>query len=472
MKTLSKIALAAMAVLLVGSVVCYHERMFADTAFIGFSIINNQEFAIQHGRNGAFISQLIPMLGAKLHLPLKALLIGYSVGFNLFFFAVAAVLVYAYRQYKLAILMALYYVLFITHSYYWACTEVSLAIAWMFLLLGTLLYFGKRKIHPAITLVPFVLLAYCTISTHLITLIPTAFLWLYFILDKDEWPYSLKQSILFTAVLAAVVAVRSLSTAASHHPYENSIVHDVTHFSIADIIHTFSSPVVTTFFNRVATIYWPAIPVFIAGIIALFRQGKKLLAVYSIVAVLGYIVIMGLAYGNLDNNVLLFHIEAEWASLAVIAAAPFVTAFLPAINARMAVVALSLLFVVRFLYIGNACSLFHWRVTFEQKVLAEMRKKGISKMAIVETAELREKLMLTWALPEETMLLSAEAGEMPQRTFFLVNPDDKDALQTAADPKMFKSAFGPIDKRGLNATYFAIDTTTPYKVVTYAELFK
>lgn len=471
-KTLSKIALAAMALLLVGAIVFYRERMFADTSFIGFSIINNQDFAIQHGRNGSFISQVIPLLGAKLHLPLRALLVGYSVGFNLFFLAVVAILAYGYKQYKLVVTMSLYYVLFVSYSYYWACTEISQAIAWMFLLLGTLMHYGGKKHGTLIVMLPFIVLAYCTISTHLIVLLPMGYLWLYFILDKDEWPFSIKQTLLFTMVLGAVIAVRHFATSADHHSYEDGIVHDVTHFSIADIIRTFSTPVVKCFFIRVATIYWPAIPVFIAGIVALFRQKKKLLAVYSILAVLGYIIIMGLAYGSLDEHVLLFHIEAEWASIAVMVATPFVLAFLPTLNIHTGVIVLSLLFIVRFAYILNAYPAFHWRVIFEEEVLAQMRKKDIPKLAIIENSQLREKLMLTWPLPEETMFLSATDGDVPGKTFLLVNSDDKAILKIAADPRFFTTTFAAINQRALNAVYFNFDTVTPYKITTYEELFK
>ena len=152
LKKAAGIALAALAILLTGAIVFFKERvLFADAAYILFNILNYHSFAIQEHRYGSFITQVVPFLGQKLHLPVKFLIIGYGVSFNLFYFTVAAVLVYRYRQYRLAILMAFYYFLLVSQSYFWINNEIQQAVAWMFLLFGATIY-TRVNVHLQVRL--------------------------------------------------------------------------------------------------------------------------------------------------------------------------------------------------------------------------------------------------------------------------------------------------------------------------------
>src|SRR5436189_1245756 len=93
LKQSSKVALAAMAVLLIGAFVLYRERaLFADGAFLTFNIINYKTLAIQWNRYGSIVSQIFPWVGAKVGFPLRTILLGYAVSFNVFYFLVAAIL--------------------------------------------------------------------------------------------------------------------------------------------------------------------------------------------------------------------------------------------------------------------------------------------------------------------------------------------------------------------------------------------
>jgi phosphate starvation-inducible membrane PsiE len=79
----SKIALAALGILLILSVIFFKERVFfADASYVLFDILNYKKFAIQEHRYGSFITQIVPYLGAKLHLPIRALVFSYAVIFN------------------------------------------------------------------------------------------------------------------------------------------------------------------------------------------------------------------------------------------------------------------------------------------------------------------------------------------------------------------------------------------------------
>ena len=132
----AKVALAAMTALFVLAIVFYRERvLFADAAYIAFHIINDKSLCIGKNRYGAIATQIFPYLEQQFHLSLKAILIGYGISFNLFFLSVNACLVYVFKQYRLAILMGLYFFLFVSESFIWV-SDIPQGISLMFLLYG------------------------------------------------------------------------------------------------------------------------------------------------------------------------------------------------------------------------------------------------------------------------------------------------------------------------------------------------
>lgn len=63
--------------------------MFQDTAFYLFNIIHKEGFTVEHFRHvAAFFTQIIPVILVKVHAPIRWVMIGYSLNFILFYYAV------------------------------------------------------------------------------------------------------------------------------------------------------------------------------------------------------------------------------------------------------------------------------------------------------------------------------------------------------------------------------------------------
>ncbi|MCD6011226.1 MAG: hypothetical protein K0Q79_1088 [Flavipsychrobacter sp.] len=472
LKKLSIIALAAMGVLLVGAIILYKQRiLFADAAYIVFNIINYERTSIQFNRYGSFITQIFPYAAVKMHLPLKQVLILYSASFNIFYFLVAGVL-YRCRQYALTILMALYYFLIISSSWFWTNNEVHQAIGWMFLFYGVTIYMGTRKANIVLISVAFSLLAFITIFTHFVVIIPTVFLWVYFIIEKNNWPFTKRTTILLSAILVAIIAYKYIDATGPMPSYETGHLHNLTHFSIKDIIKSFNTPVVRVFVYRCLVNYWAATIIFIIGMVVLIQQKQKALAIWTIISFIGYHIIMGLTYGDLDKYVLLFHIESEWASIGIIMAVTFVFFVLPKLSYRNAALLLTFIFLARMAYIASAFPGFNQRIPFNEQIITQMKKKGHTKLAIVSNYNLMTINKLTWGIPYETLITSAMRGEKPQSFFFFVNPDETATIEAAKTRKQFFSGNLFDNISSLNAKYFLIDTTAVYQVMTYEELMQ
>jgi hypothetical protein len=460
-----------MGILLLSAMLLYKERLlFADTSYIATFIINLKRLFIQEGRYGSFITQIVPYMAMRMHMPMAVIGFLYAISFNLFYFIVCAILVYGYREYKLAILMSFFYFLLVTESYFWIINELHQAIAWMFLLLGTTLYLGRRKANFLFTLCVFSPLAFLTISTHFIVIIPLLFIIGFYIIGRDEWPFSPLRTAILAAVILIIVATKYHITNTSS--YDAAHLQGIAHLSGDSIVKAFGTPVIYMFGIRCLTLYWSAVIILFVGFVVLIRARRFGQLAWVVASMVGYIAIMGITYAKEDKNVMLFHIESEWLSISIIMSMAFIYYFLPSLSPRKAAITLLALFIIRIGYIAYYTPDFIWRVDFAKSVLARMREKHITKLALYEDDSYTKRYRLTWCAPFESMILSAMAHDKTCLTFFVLNKDDTRVRDMVQNAKGFYDSFAIWPVSSLNCEYFPIDSVNTYQVLSYRDLMK
>lgn len=468
LKPVAKAAISALVLLLVGSVYYYKERMlFSDASYIAFRIINDSSLYIQELRYGSFITQIVPLVCSKLHLSLHTVILAYSISFNLFFLIIAVCLVWWFRQYGFAVIMCLYYFLFVSETYFWTNNEIHQAVAWMFFWLGSTIYMGKNGANQTLGITLFTLLGALTVATHFLVVIPCLFLWIYLILEKKDWPFNRRQTIIYSAILATLIFTKLMISLSL--PYDGPHLHDPTHVSLHDILNTFGNVVIVSFLKRCLTNYWLAVLVFVAGMATLMITKEKKLFYWTLLSTVGYMVAIKLAFGGY-GDMLLFYIESEWASMGIIIGAAFVFHFLPRLKPALAVGAFLLIILVRSLYILSAAPIFEKRTRIKERVFAKMEEKNITKLVLNDSI-LRKNYLGEWSMAEESLMLSVLNKDYRQRTFTFANDFTLSLVGSAGNTFMIESYCAkPINK--LNNTYFSIDTIETYKVLTREELFK
>ena len=466
LKKAAEIGLASLTVLLIGSFVFYKERLFfEDPSYISFFILNFRSLDIQVHRYGSFITQLVPYIGQQLQLPIKPVLIGYAVSFNLFYLITASLLVYRYKQYRLALLMALYYFIFVSDSYFWISNEIHQAVAWMFLFFGVSIYLGFKGTKVFLFLVPFLLLAFLTLFTHFVVLIPTVYLWVYFILEKKNWPFSNKITIILSCLLTAIIILKFMSA----QSYDSMVMTGLTKSSLGDIPGAFTKPEIKKFCTRCLVNYWIAIPVFLSGMVSLFRNNQILPALWTALTLIGYFIVMGLIYvGSIPS----YYAESEWQSLGIIIAAPFVFSLLPHLKWSHTAGLITCIFLIRMIYMSTAIPAFSWRVGFEERVMNQMKHKGIYKLALIVDNDTDSRCISNWGASDETLLMSAMNGDKPLRTFFFIRKEDTALISKVTGTIGFYDTYLILPQDKLNRNYFVIDTTKSYVVMDYKELMK
>jgi len=459
--TPNRAVIGLFAILLLGAIVFYLERiLFLDASFILFRIVNMDMLQIQEYRYGSFITQGVPWIAAKLHLPLNVIVLLYSISFNLFYFIVAGLLVFKFRETALGILMAFYYTLFVSDTYFWTNNEVHQGIAWMFLFFGTMLMLGKKKISTWSVLPIFCILSFLAIFTHPLVAFPCWFLWFFFGSRKD-WPYGRIWSVAFTIILIVITYKKfTLSTDNAVSFYDSEKLKEATDISFRKVIDTFTSPMAKEVIKRSLWNYWIIPLLFVAGAISAFRLKKYWHLMLTAGFCLAYFVVVCITF----NTFLPFYTESEWMPVTIIATALFVYYTFPALKPKLAVTLLAGIFLIRLGYISFSAQKFVDRKNWNMATLQKMREQGITKGIVYENEENTKTLLMNWGSPTESMIASALAGDKPQLTFVVGTPENI-SQRMSEHPDRMISCFDIMAHAYLNKRYFNFDSTSTYQVV-------
>jgi hypothetical protein len=456
MRRFAQVALAMQIVLLALALVFYKERMlFLDAPHVLFRIINQQHLQIAEHRYGSFITQMVPLAGMWLHLPLKWLMIIYSASFNLFFLAAGLLCYSKFKRYDLVLLLALYNTLFVTDTFYWTNNEVHQGIAWLVIAFAVFNNQGRPQLY-GLQLTISALLFALAIWTHPLVMLPALFLWFFTLLKKDAPVNNIN---IAASVLLLVLAYAKFYQG-QHHGYDSGKIELVTELKGDKIKHLLSSPQLKMFVHGCVTRYWLFVVLACAGLASLLKRRAYLLTTYTAICAAGYLVLLFITYWEVDG--LRFYMESEYMPLTLIACAPFVYYTLPTLKTQQGLVLLTLVFAIKTGYILYSAEPFRQRLALLEAYNSKMRQKQVTKLVTTHTdAATNQQLLMSWGTPVESMMLSQLQGERPQRTFIIEDSQQLKTFYTASRDTML-GCFEKVAAKDINARYFLLDTTSVY----------
>lgn len=171
---------AGFAVLLVLSVVLAQERvLFVDSAAQLFEMIQRGTFVIYDHRYTMAVTQLLPLLGIKLGLPMPVLVILYSLSAPLLGYLAFLLLAYRVKDLPLALFLLLP-LLCIRHTFFHAISETFSLMIYATLLLALLRHRKNTILHA----VGVVLCSVACIFMHPIGMFFVLFLLGYHLVDQ------------------------------------------------------------------------------------------------------------------------------------------------------------------------------------------------------------------------------------------------------------------------------------------------
>ncbi len=454
--------------LLIGAGFFYKERMlYIDAPHVLFRIINNGHFWIEEHRYGSFISQVLPLIGAKLHLSLQWLMILYSISFYLFYLVASFLLVCTFRNYGLAVLLGLYFTLFVSDTYYWPNNEVHQGITWLLLVFAVNSFVAAKTKKLFTTSLLFILSFFFAIWTHPLVMLAAVYMWLFFMLDASTWPYSKVQSVIFSIFLLLLSYIKF--NQGMHHGYDSSKIEMVTQFQFKKIKTILTSPQLHFFLRSCIHQYKLFSLIFTAGILGLLAEKKYLLFIWTLLFVSGYLVLTCITFRDVSSRA---YMESEYMPLVIISCAPFVYYILPKLKMSYGLALFAIIYLLRLGDIYNAAFPYTNRLVILEKINDRMKDKHLTKIIIPEpVAQIDSELIMNWAAPVESIYISKLKGEMPQRTFIFLPIGQIKTTDTIAKDTLL----GSFEKRSagqINSHYFQLDTTTTYKVVNYSTLME
>jgi hypothetical protein len=431
--------------------------LFCDASYILTQIINNNALQIQEHRYGSFITQIFPLLASKWHFPIGAVVMLYSVSFNLFYLSVVCVLVFVFKNMRLALLMAFYFTLITSDAYYWTNNEVHQAITWLFLLLGVMLSYKNKPYNFYLHSVIVVVLAFLSLFTHPLVVLIFPFLWLFVIAAKELNPYSRKRIYMFSIVFICIIIAKFILM--KQGTYDTDKIHNATHFSLRDVLHAFVSPVARLIIVKMFTDYYFVPLLFLTGLYAAFKNKKYTHLLLTLIFFVGYFGAVCITFNDFQK----FYMESELMPVILIATILFVYYALPSIKPTMAIAAVSLIFAVRLVYIFNASALFSQRKEWICNTVNNMKQQGIHKGYLYRNKELEDRLILTWGAPVESLLASALQGDKPTCTFVIDSPEK--IKERMVQSKDIIDCFGTTSYQHFNSYYFTMDTVSNYTII-------
>jgi hypothetical protein len=381
------------------SIAFYKERLlFLDHAYYLFQMIAREGFAIFHYRFISVFNEVLPFLAIKLSMPLQEVMLAYSMNiilFHLLCYIICGLL----RDYLAAIGLLLFSILFATHTFYFAISEMIQATALLFPFIALMRRYattGSRYL-PAVLLLFIPIIAFA----HPLMVFPVGFMLAFFWLDKDT-PVSTPTALW---IGGAYVAVLLFKTTFFKEPYESNAFGNLRNFKtlFPDYFTLYSNK--TFLINCFTQYYW--IPVSIVIIAATYVRTRQWLKLGLFAAAfLGYLGLINISYPGRDVQG--FYIENLYTPLAFFLALPLAYDALPLLLQRRRVFAWSLLGLITVsgvVRIYAAHEPYTARVDWMRRYLD--RHEGLKIMANEKHAPM-DTLLMSWATPYEFWLISTE----------------------------------------------------------------
>mgnify|MGYP000275626164 CR=1 FL=1 len=449
---------AAFFALLLFSVLFYLERAcYADIAFQIFEIINSKNVAYQLDRFGTALIQIFPLAAVLLELPLKYVLLTYSVALvaqNLFFFWL---LHKFFRQKEIALVLALFCVLMVTETFYWATNEIKQGFSFSILLagiIGALPLENFKGIRKFSLMLFYLLLIIITVFLHPLVVVAVLFVLGYTAIHAKKF---FSQTALWgLCCVAIILSVKYFFLPVA--PYDAEQLSLRENF-VAFFPNYMSMPSFEKFLDYCIN-DWYLYAIILVGVIGFYvwnRQWLKLgwLSAFS----LGYLLLVNVTHPNSEK----VFIECYYQALAVFVLFPFVIELLPVLPVRYILLIVTTIFFLRINTIYHTHHKYSKRLTHIQKTLATF----MGKFVIPIESFPMHKEMMTWGIPYESAMLSSAQSPDSCRSFAVLR--DVSKVNEKESEKIFYTVFDVADYANLNPVYFR-PATGSYRILTETEI--
>ena len=440
--------------MLVFSIVWMFPRVcYMDSAYQVFDLVNSGRFTVNDGRWSMVVSELLPLLFLKLHLPLSCIIAAYSVSFVLMAYLCYVVVQHLLKDRRTAFSMVIPF-LCMNHTFLHGISE-TFQLMFAAALLYALLTYRRRTgskvaavFHAAALLA---VAAFCAFI-HPVAIFFLAFVWLYVWVEEGfrfRW-----ETVFALAAFVLVEALKLLLPAQGGRDATFLIPLPELISKLPDFWH-FGS--LNFFKDHIFSLYYMPIILFFWTSVWYIRRKMVWKSVFYIGFNLGFLFITFWIYFAGDGPIAM---ERSFLPMALFTALPFVREVMPEwkpFGHQIACLLLTLLLALTFIRMGNGAEQASERLQKMDELLEEARQEGVRKLFVSKEDAASLGVDYSWSTGIETILYAtARHGRECCSNLFVY--EDIAALQLPELLATDRVAFVPwwifLHREGLAPEYF------------------
>lgn len=450
-----RLGLVIYAMLLGLSVFFYKERIiFIDLAFHLFDILRTDALAIQNYRFGAAATQVVPLWAARAGLSLQHVAMLYSMSFIIYYSAVFIVLSRWLKNSVMALAMLLFSTLMVTHTFYWAQSELPQGMAFTFIyfaLLINVLQQNKASLSFVALALP-VLIVVCFFHPLLLFVLTfvLVFLGLSYPTQRKFLAYN----------FAAIVAIYAIRNIVFKTTYDSGAYGNLLKNLWELFPNYFTIQSVKNFVKYLLRDYNILLLVGAWCVYFYARQREKmawLKAAWLVAVCAGYSFMINISY---PQGATQFYLENQYLLLGVMVAIPFVLDVLPTISTQKQRGIIAFIALTGIIRIYWNHDIYTTRLDWYRQFLTQAEQREQPKIVVSANKLPLDTVLMAWGGTYEFWLLSTlERG----KTASITVSSDLDGLNwTMGNRRALVTDWGVFEYKDLPARYFICNDTSLY----------
>jgi hypothetical protein len=488
----------------------FKERtLILDAALQSFIILRDNDFAIQVHRFGAAMTQIFPLVAAKLGGTLPTILTAYSLSFVLVHWLMFWLCDRVLRQKAMAFGIVLFNIFMVNHTFYWAQNELIQAISLNFVFWAYVLNRGSFTAFRWFDYPLFGGLLVTLAFFHPLIAFSFLFMAIYFLIDYFNLKSIIKISNSRFQISDALVDEKNTSNL-KLPPLSISLILAaflgflIVYFLKNQFLPNYYDPSArerlllnkeelfnfllniksAPSFNDLMAHLWAdfaLLPLFLLCLSIFYLIKKRILTLFFIwLCVIAYTLMVLISYREGGNW---FHIESQYLPMSIFVISPFVYELIPRLinfdknptsntpsvysskKGLIIGILMSLLIVFRVISIFHTHDFYTKRVQYIGSILDKTKRFEGTKFIVDERNIDKTPLIQTWGFAYETLYYSAlQSPDSVRSVTVLVDSTAiAKALTTSA---IFQGIFTPTPYKALNPRLFhQTDTVQFYKLL-------
>jgi hypothetical protein len=433
---------------LIFATIFYKERVaMCDAAFQFFSILKEDNFAIQIGRYGVVFTQIFPLLASKMNWSLSAVSLSYSLSFIVFYFSVFLFVLLVFKNEKMALVILLFNTLMVRHSFYWVQCEFVQGAVFTLYYLALIEWILRKEKVPIwfVAVSPIFLITIIYFYPLLLFIMVFGILFL-MLLYKQK--LRLLSILLVTYLVLFVVKLRFFNNfydSKSMEGLDNIFTQFPNYFQLKSF---------QNFYTYVVNDYYLLVLFSILTLIFLLYSTMYRQAILMSFFLVGVWFVITINYAS---GIPQFYVESQYLILVIFVGIPFSYFVMEKASFRptMFVVLLATLS-LSLLRIHATGDIYKQRVQHIRDLSNSSQKKRIIPYDRMDN----KKLLFTWGISFEVWLISTlETGRTHSIIYEERNQQFEPQLQ---NPSVFITLMGIYNYTDLNSLYFMKDSTEVY----------